>query len=56
MEYKSDDYRAKCAHLIYNICFKEIQRQVSSHCIERGLLMDKIWNSNITLYSVAEEK
>lgn len=24
-------------------------------CIERGLLMDRIWNSNITLFTVAEE-
>jgi len=34
---------------------KELIRQVSANCYERGMLLDKIWNSNITLFTVAEE-
>jgi len=45
----------RCAQLIYTICYKELVRHNATHCIERGLLMDKIWNSNITLFTVAED-
>lgn len=55
MQKQSDDFRIKCAQLIHTMCFREIIRQVSSVCIERGLLMDKIWNSNITLFAASEE-
>lgn len=51
----SDDFRIKSSQLIYSICLKELIRQVSANCVERGLLLDKIWNSNITLFTVAEE-
>lgn len=51
----SDDFRIKATQLIYSICLKELIRQVSANCLERGLLLDKIWNSNITLFTVAEE-
>lgn len=34
--------------LVYNTCFMEIARQVSVHCIERGKLMQRVWNSYIT--------
>jgi len=55
MDNLHDDVRLKCAQLIYTIAYKEIVRQNASICIERGLLMEKIWNSNITLFSVAED-
>lgn len=51
----TDSFRMKCAQLIYTICYKELVRQNAAMCIERGLLMDRIWNSNITLFTVAEE-
>jgi len=55
MQNCTDSYRMKCAQLIYTICYKELVRQNAAMCIERGLLMDRIWNSNITLFTVAEE-
>ena len=30
------------AQLIYTACYKEVIRQVSVHCIERGILLKKI--------------
>lgn len=51
----TDDVRIRAAQLIYTCCMKEIIRQVTTDCCERGHLMDKIWNSNITLFRVAEE-
>ena len=37
------------AKLIYTVCFNEIVRQVSVNCVERGQLMDKVWNGYISL-------
>lgn len=51
----SDDFRIKSSQLVQSICLKELIRQVSANCLERGLLLDKIWNSNITLFTVCEE-
>ncbi|CAD8105512.1 unnamed protein product [Paramecium sonneborni] len=35
--------------LIYSSCLKEIIRQVSLECKERGCLLEKVWNSYIAL-------
>lgn len=43
------------AQLIYTACYKEVARQVSVHCIERGILMKKIWNAQIDLFCKKEE-
>mmetsp|Transcript_93107 Transcript_93107/g.201372 ORF Transcript_93107/g.201372 Transcript_93107/m.201372 type:complete len:80 (-) Transcript_93107:175-414(-) len=51
----SDTFRMRCAQLICTVCYKEIVRQNAVVCLERGLLMDRIWNSNITLFTVAED-
>jgi len=34
---------------------KEMIRQNKTICLERGKLMETIWNSNIQLFAVAEE-
>jgi hypothetical protein len=39
------DFSAK--KLVYNTCFQEIVRQVGVHCVERGLFMQRVWNSYI---------
>ncbi|CAG9319602.1 unnamed protein product [Blepharisma stoltei] len=52
---KPIDQRVSIAQLIYTICFKEIIRQVSVHCLERGQLMEKLWNSQLELYSKSDD-
>lgn len=39
---KPIDLKVNAAQLIYTLCFKEIIRQVSVHCLERGNLMEKV--------------
>lgn len=51
----SDDLRIRRAQLIYTMVVKEMIRQNKTICLERGKLMEKIWNSNIKLFAVAEE-
>ena len=51
----TDDFRIKAAQLIYRLCFKEVVRQVSSSCLQRGVLLDRLWNSSITLYTVLKK-
>jgi hypothetical protein len=41
------------AKVIYTVCFNEIVRQVSVNCVERGQLMDKVWNGYISLLEKA---
>ncbi|KAL4468385.1 hypothetical protein ABPG72_012279 [Tetrahymena utriculariae] len=36
--------------LIYTACLKELIRQVSLQCTERGLLIQKIWDAYLTLF------
>jgi hypothetical protein len=45
------EQRVKAAQLIYTLCLKEIIRQVTVHCNQRGYLLEKIWNAQIRLYS-----
>ncbi|CAG9317642.1 unnamed protein product [Blepharisma stoltei] len=45
------DKKIKVAQLIYSRCFKEIIRQISVHCIERGELMEKVWSGLLNLFS-----
>jgi hypothetical protein len=45
------EQRVKAAQLIYTLCLKEIIRQVTVHCNQRGHLLEKIWNAQIRLYS-----
>lgn len=47
--------KVKRAQLIYTTCFKEVIRQVSTHCLERGILMQKIWNAQIDIYCAKED-
>ncbi|CAG9318276.1 unnamed protein product [Blepharisma stoltei] len=51
---KCFDEKIRAAQLIYTLCFKEVVRQISVHCIERGILMEKIWNAQVDLYSQHE--
>lgn len=37
------------AQTVYYICFREVIRQVSVHCIERGLLIWSMWRAYISL-------
>lgn len=37
------------SQLIYSLCFKELIRQNLVHCIERGALLEKVWNASIDL-------
>ena len=39
--------------IIYSACLKELIRQISLHCSERGQLMEKIWNSYVDLLEKA---
>lgn len=48
------DFSAK--KLVYNTCFQEIVRQVSVHCVERGLFMQRVWNNYIGLLENSIEK
>ncbi|OMJ85559.1 hypothetical protein SteCoe_13101 [Stentor coeruleus] len=47
--------KVKRAQLIYTTCFKEVIRQVSTQCLERGVLMQKIWNAHIDINCVKED-
>lgn len=37
------------ARLVYTVCFKELVRQVSVHCIERGKLIEMVWKGYLGL-------
>jgi hypothetical protein len=50
----SSNQRERAAQLIYAICFKEIIRQVSVHCVERGRLLDRIWKASLSLLNKNE--
>lgn len=39
--------------LIYSACLKELIRQIGLHCVERALLLEKIWNCYIDLLEKA---
>eukprot|EP01022_Parablepharisma_sp_SALTPOND_P016891 TRINITY_DN2585_c1_g1_i1.p1 TRINITY_DN2585_c1_g1~~TRINITY_DN2585_c1_g1_i1.p1 ORF type:complete len:1175 (+),score=163.86 TRINITY_DN2585_c1_g1_i1:92-3526(+) len=41
--------RYELAQTVYYIAFAEVIRQVSVHCLERGLLMRKLWQSYVSL-------
>ena len=45
-----NEEKIRRASLINTICLKEVIRQVSSHCIERGVLLQKIWNAQVDIY------
>ena len=47
--------KVKRAQLIYTACYKEVIRQVSVHCIERGVLLQKIWNAQVDLNCIKED-
>eukprot|EP00308_Calcidiscus_leptoporus_P018293 CAMPEP_0119370810 /NCGR_PEP_ID=MMETSP1334-20130426/17111_1 /TAXON_ID=127549 /ORGANISM="Calcidiscus leptoporus, Strain RCC1130" /LENGTH=192 /DNA_ID=CAMNT_0007387951 /DNA_START=96 /DNA_END=674 /DNA_ORIENTATION=+ len=40
----------KEAQLLFSVAFHEMIRQVSTHCLERGHLMGKIWWSEMELF------
>lgn len=44
------DQKIKAYQLIYTYCFNELIRQVSVHCLERGQLLEKIWNALLELF------
>ena len=48
--------KVRRASMIYTVCFKEVVRQVSNHCIERGILLQKIWNAQIDIYCAKEDE
>ena len=48
--------KARRTSLINLACFKEVIRQVSNHCIERGALLYRIWNSELNVYSIKQEQ
>jgi hypothetical protein len=48
--------KVRRASMIYTACFKEVVRQVSSQCIERGILLQKIWNAQIDIYCAKEDE
>lgn len=39
--------------LVYSACLKELIRQISLHCVERGQLLEKIWNCYLDLLEKA---
>lgn len=47
--------KVRRAQLIYTTCFKEVIRQVSTQCLERGVLMQKIWNAQIDINCAKED-
>ncbi|CAG9330209.1 unnamed protein product [Blepharisma stoltei] len=55
-EFATIENKTEALQLIYTACFKEIIRQVSVHCIERGQLLNRIWNSNFELNSKNKNK
>ena len=52
--YESVYQKTRAAQLIYTMCFRELIRQVSVHCAARGLLMDRIWNSSVEIFTKSE--
>lgn len=48
--------KVRRASMIYTVCFKEVVRQVTNHCIERGILLQKIWNAQIDIYCAKEDE
>ncbi|OMJ77068.1 hypothetical protein SteCoe_23420 [Stentor coeruleus] len=43
------------AQLIYTACYKEVIRQISVNCVERGVLMQRIWNASVDLQCLRED-
>jgi DNA integrity scanning protein DisA with diadenylate cyclase activity len=39
--------------LVYTVCFKELVRQVSVHCVERGRLVEIVWRGYLGLLEQA---
>jgi hypothetical protein len=39
--------------LVYTVCFKELVRQVSVHCVERGRLVEMVWKGYLGLLEQA---
>lgn len=52
----SIEEKVRRTSLINSACFKEVIRQVSNHCIERGALLYRIWNSELDLYSIKQDE
>ena len=38
------------AKVILTICIRDLVRQVSVHCVERGALMEKVLNTYLSIY------
>lgn len=47
--------KVRRAQLIYTACYKEVIRQISVNCVERGVLMQRIWNASIDLQCLRED-
>ena len=47
--------KVRRGQLIYTACYREVIRQVSVHCLERGVLLQKIWNAQIDLNCLRED-
>ena len=52
---KTQEQRVRVSQLIYTLAFREVVRQVSVHCTERGALLKKLWNSQIETYCQHED-
>lgn len=50
-----DVEKVRRAQIIYTACFKEVVRQVSVQCIERGVLIQRIWNASVDLSNQKED-
>ena len=51
----SVEERVRRAQLIYTACFREVVRQVSVQCIERGILIQRIWNASIDMANLKDQ-
>jgi hypothetical protein len=51
----SDDQRVRAAQLIYTFTLKELVRQVSVHCVERGNLIERILNAQVKMNSNSDD-
>lgn len=51
----SDDQRVRAAQLIYTFTLKELVRQVSVHCVERGNLIERILNAQVKVNSNSDD-
>ncbi|OMJ76427.1 hypothetical protein SteCoe_24211 [Stentor coeruleus] len=47
--------KVRRAQLIYTACYKEVIRQISVNCVERGVLLQRIWNASIDLQCLRED-